>query len=189
MRRQHYWTNLSGACGGVFGNYPVWQFEEGWDSDIGINSPGHYEMQIMTGLFTSHKWWTLVPDLRHNAVTAGYGTYGSGDYVTAARADDGSLIMAYLPSTGTVARTLQLDMSQLSGPATAQWFNPTTGEYTLISDTPLPNAGSLSFTTPGDNGTGTNDWVLVLHVPEPGTLCLSSAAVIGLSVFAWKHRR
>jgi hypothetical protein len=27
----------------------------------------------------------------------------------------------------------------------------------------MPNSGSRDFTTPGDNGTGANDWVLVLE--------------------------
>ena len=36
----------------------------------------------------------------------------------------------------------------------------------LLDGPPLANKDSRKFTTPGDNGTGTNDWVLVLERAE-----------------------
>jgi hypothetical protein len=54
-------------------------------------------------------------------------------------------------------------MERLSGPANARWYNPTDGTYRSIAESPLANSGSRDFTTPGDNGTSTNDWVLVLE--------------------------
>lgn len=36
-----------------------------------------------------------------------------------------------------------------------------------ITESPLANNGSRDFTTLGDNGTGTNDWVLVLETRPP----------------------
>lgn len=171
IRRQAYWADLSGGTGQFFGNEFVWSFAHGssgfapgyWDGPEGIGSVGHQDMERLNRLFTSHDWYKLVPDQDHATVTAGHGTFGAGDYVTAARAEDGSLVMAYLPPTGTETRTLTIDMSQLSGVATAQWFNPTTGTYTTIAGSPFANVGSTNFATPGDNGTGTNDWVLVLQ--------------------------
>lgn len=40
------------------------------------------------------------------------------------------------------------------------------GAYRQIADSPLANNGKREFTTPGDSGTGTNDWVLVLESRE-----------------------
>ena len=57
-------------------------------------------------VFTSLAWHTLVPDQDRSAVTAGYGTFGQADYVTAARGRDGGLLVAYVPPTGTEPRTL-----------------------------------------------------------------------------------
>ncbi len=72
--------------------------------------------------------------------------------------------MAYIPSTGTGTRTITVNLARLSGPAHARWYNPTDGTYLAIDGSPFANSGLREFTTPGDNGTGTNDWVLVLEV-------------------------
>jgi hypothetical protein len=123
-------------------------------------------------LFESREWQDLVPDQDHTVFTSGYGTFGKddrtpgGDFVTAARTSDGSLVMAYAPSTGTESRKITLNMAKLAGAAQARWYNPTNGKYTTISGSPFANSGSRDFTTPGDNGTGTNDWVLVLETAE-----------------------
>ena len=42
-------------------------------------------------------------------------------------------------------------------------FKRPIGVYTTISGSPFANSGSRNFTTPGNNGTGTNAWVLVLE--------------------------
>jgi hypothetical protein len=42
----------------------------------------------------------------------------------------------------------------------ACWFNPATGAYTTIGT--FANAGTQTFTPPGDSGTGFDDWVLRL---------------------------
>jgi len=51
----------------------------------------------------------------------------------------------------------------MSGPARARWFDPTNAAYVNIG-TGLANAGSRSFTTPGNNSTGAKDWVLVVDI-------------------------
>ncbi|MBM4085372.1 MAG: DUF4038 domain-containing protein, partial [Planctomycetes bacterium] len=50
-----------------------------------------------------------------------------------------------------------------NGPANARWYNPTNGTYAAVEGSPFANRGSRDFTTRGDNGTGANDWVLVLE--------------------------
>ncbi|HEY1276210.1 MAG TPA: DUF4038 domain-containing protein [Thermoleophilaceae bacterium] len=168
IRRQAYWADLSGATGQFFGNEFVWSFGNSelangtWDGPEGIGSVGHQDMERLNRFFTSHAWYDLVPDQNQTTVTAGYGTFGAADYVTSARTGGGSLVMAYVPPTGTEARTLTVNMSRLSRKTTAQWFNPATGAYIAVAGSPFANAGSRDFTTPGDNGTGANDWVLVL---------------------------
>jgi hypothetical protein len=163
VRRQPYWVVLSGATGHFFGNSPVWGFRPGWDGPIGIGSPGNQDMAHVRQVFTSVAWHTLVPDQDHSAVTAGYGTFGQADYVTAARGRDGGLLVAYVPPTGTGPRTLTVAMSRLSGKVRARWFNPVSGSYSEIAGSPFANSGSMDFSTPGDNGTGMNDWVLILE--------------------------
>lgn len=180
LRAQAYWAILSGATGHIFGSghvfgfgNPVYIKPELRDWRTGMDRQGSREMVHVKALFQDRAWHELVPDQDHSVVTAGFGTFGDddrtrgGDYVTAARTSDGSLVMAYVPSTGTTPRTITVDMARLSGPAIARWYNPTNGSYTAIEGSSLANSGSREFRTPGDNGTGANDWVLVLETAAP----------------------
>src|SRR5262249_17907165 len=116
------------------------------------------DMTRLGDLFSTRDWYNLVPDQNHTLVTAGYGTYGDSDYVTAAATADGTLAMAYCPGSAT----LTVDMSQFSGPVVARWFDPTNGTYTTVSGSMFANSGSVDFSTPGTNSNGDSDWVLVL---------------------------
>ncbi len=69
------------------------------------------------------------------------GGVDSNDYATAARTADGSLVLAYLPTR----RTVTIDMTRLSGPIKARWFDPSNGAYTAIAGSPLANTGSRDF--------------------------------------------
>jgi hypothetical protein len=171
LRAQAYWAILCGAQGQDFGNNPIWHFDAdglypaptSWQQ--ALESQGSRDMTRVTALFAARRWRDLVPDQGHQVLTSGSGTDGQPDYVTAARTADGRLVMAYVPSTSTGTRAVTVDMSKLSGPASASWYNPTTGAYTAVAGSPFAPSGSHAFTTPGDNGTGTNDWALVLEVP------------------------
>jgi len=169
IRRQAYWPLLCGAFGTLYGNSPVWHFgsrgvyDRGGDWVAALNSRGAQDTARLAAAFRARPWWQLRPDHDHKVVTAGYGTFGKLDYVTAASTSDGTLVLSYVPSTDTGPREFTVDMSQLASRLTAQWYNPTTGRYTAIPGSPFPNAGMRTFTTPGDNGTGTNDWLLVLE--------------------------
>jgi hypothetical protein len=107
----------------------------------------------------------MVPDQTHTTLTAGYGTFSSqgtidaSDYATASRTPDGRLAIAYAPTI----RPLTIDMTRLSGPVTARWFDPANGAYIAIVGSPFSNTGSRSFTPPGNNHDGDEDWVLVLE--------------------------
>lgn len=167
VRAGAYWSHLSGSTGQISGTRSVWSFgSTGADWRAGMESSTSFSMGRLKGVFQNRAWKDLVPDQNHTTVTGGYGTNGATNYVTAARTEDGKLVMAYVPSTGTGTRTLTVDMGRLSGSVTAKWFNPTSGVYTTIAGSPFANSGSRTFTTSGNNGTGTSDWVLILETAD-----------------------
>jgi hypothetical protein len=165
LRREQYWTNLSGAAGQLYGNHYTWTFVSGWQGYL--DSPGAAEMPHLKALFEPRNWFDLVPDENHTVVTAGYGTFTNmgyvddSDYATAARTSDGSLVLAYMPTQ----RALTVDMTKLRGMTTARWYDPSKGTYAAIAGSPFPNTGSQTFTPPGANADGDGDWVLVLEAP------------------------
>jgi len=126
-------------------------------------------MAHLTALFAPRAWYNLVPDTNHTVVTAGFGTYSSSGYVsdnnylTAARTADGSLVVAYAPVLGQFT----VDMSKLSAPAVARWYDPSSGAYIPISGSPFTNSGLHNFTPPGNNADGDGGWVLVLETNSP----------------------
>jgi hypothetical protein len=170
LRRQEYWSMLSGATGQLYGNHYTWQFlcdqrdqagncVGGWKDHL--DTTGAIEFKHMTDLFQSLPWYQLVPDSNHTLLTGGSGTYGDWDYATAAKTPDGTLGLVYIPT----ARTVSVDLGTMAGPVTARWFDPASGTYNAIAGSPFANQGTEDFTTPGDNadGPGNADWVLVLE--------------------------
>jgi hypothetical protein len=57
--------------------------------------------------------------------------------------------------------TVTLPIGTCARPRTAQWFNPTSGSYTPCPGVDLSRDPRATVTTPGDNGTGANDWLLI----------------------------
>jgi hypothetical protein len=163
LRREEYWSDLSGATGLIYGNHYTWTFAPGWQTHI--DTPGAAQIVFLKSFFESRAWYDLAPDQEHATLTAGYGTFSSqgtidaNDYATAARTPDGRLVIAYAPTI----RPLTIDMTRLSAPITARWFDPANGAYIAIAGSPFSNTGSRSFTPPGNNHDGDGDWVLVLE--------------------------
>ena len=99
LRRQEYWSLLSGAAGQLYGNKYTWQFISGWNDHL--DTTGVAELQYVTKLFSTRPWFKLVPDQQHKLLTAGFGTFATtgsvndNDFVTAARTPDGKLAIAY----------------------------------------------------------------------------------------------
>jgi hypothetical protein len=115
----------------------------------------------------------VLPDQQHRLVVAGYGTFDgeshegnhyvmTSDYVTAGRTPDGRLAIAYMPSL----RPLKIDLSQLSGPVSARWYDPSRGTFSSIKGSPFPNSGKPYLIPPGNNADGDGDWLLVLEAAE-----------------------
>jgi hypothetical protein len=154
LRQQAYYPVLAGGAGSLYGNTD-WSGFSNWATDW--NDTGATQYAISGTFFRGYAWYNLVPDQSHSIVTAGYGS-GTG-YVTTARVPDGSLIISYLP----VSSTITVDMTKMRGTATAKWFDPTSSRYT--SSGSIANTGTHAFTSPGNHGDGTDDWVLVLTNP------------------------
>ena len=163
LRREEYWTMLTGGVGQFYGNAYTWSFKAGWQSHI--DTPGVAQLKIWKEFFTALPWQDLVPDQNHAILTAGYGTYGTvqtrvsqSDYSTAAATPDGSLVVLYMPT----ARTITINMAALKGAARARWFDPSNGTDKDVPGGPFAKSGSHTFTPPGKNHDGDSDWVLVL---------------------------
>jgi len=167
LRKQEYWSILSGGLAGqMYGNKFLVSLESGWQTHL--DTPGARQLEYMLNFFTAMPWYNLVPDESHTVVTAGYGTFADSgsvtgsDYLTAARMPDGSAVVAYLPTV----RTITVDMTKLSGPVNARWFDPSTNTFTSISGAPFANTGTRTFRPTGNNGDGNGDWLLVLSVAK-----------------------
>ena len=196
LRRQEYWTMLSGATGQIYGSKYTWQLEKGWETNL--DSPGVIQLRLMKNLFAERKWYDLVPDQTHTVVTAGYGEFAS--YVGKVAAHFGNLpgltgktfaLFKQLTGFGSIAanaytaaarttdgflvmaylpssRTITVDMSKLASVATARWYDPTDGKYVDVNGSPFPNSGYIQFTPPGRNSSGDDDWILVLEISTAG---------------------
>jgi len=173
IRHEAYVDFLSGTTGYMFGNDLIWEFGTGWQQQM--TSPGAQEMTYFGDLVNSLPWYNLTPDW-NGTVFQGVST--STDYV-GEYAADGSLAIAYQPSTGTGSQSFTVNMSKFSGPVTAQWFDPTNGTYTTIG-TGLANSGTMTFNSPSTNSGGQNDFVLILKA-TPATV---PAAPAGLTATA-----
>ena len=174
LRRQMYWSMLSGAVGHCYGNDAVWPFAPGWDSPAILNSPAIAQLRYVTALFQSRRWQAFVPDTNHTILTAGFGTYATNavvsanNYATCARETNGQTVMVYAPTQ----RAMTINMTKLAGTnALAWWFDPQTGTATNFGT--FATTGTQIFTPPN-----TNDWVLVLdnaakNFPAPGSAPLT----------------
>ncbi len=162
LRRQAYWSMLSGATGQFFGSHHTWQFLDDWKQHL--DTPGSAQIGYLVKLFAPRRWYRLVPDQAHKVVTAGYGTFapdrnvGSSTYVTTAATPDGRLAISYVP----VGRTIVVDLARLAGRVRARWYDPANGTYRPVPDTPFRNTGTVRLKAPGKNADGDSDWVLVL---------------------------
>jgi len=167
LRRQEYWTLLSGAAGQLYGNGYTWPFRFDWQNNL--DTPGSAQIAYVNRLFGPRPWFNLIPDQSHAVVVSGNGTFsdtgslGESDYLTAARTPDGALVLAYMPTI----RTLEVDLSRLGAPAHASWYDPSLGTFAPIAGSPFANSGIRAFTPPGNNADGDGDWVLVLEASVP----------------------
>lgn len=158
IRRQACWALTSGSPGELTGQEDVWDFQSGWASLLDTTAAD--QLKAIRDTFDALSWWKLVPDDANQLVTAGRGTRVTTDsatfpadnnYVTAAKAADGTLAVIYLPNA---ASAITVDMGEMGANPTATWVDPTTGG--TFSETP---DGSYSR---GNNAAAATDWLLIL---------------------------
>lgn len=168
-REAAYWAVLAGAAGHGYGCNDIWQMhdERKTDSTQDYSFPfiqpttswqkamdfeGAFGVGYMKRLVTLRPWHKMVPD--QSVIAAGRGE--GEDHVQAARAEDGSFILAYL----TFGNPVSIHMDRITGPKVkAQWYDPRKGTFNRIGD--YPNTGVQGFIAPSRGRN--NDWVLVLE--------------------------
>lgn len=171
MRDLVWWALSSGACGSIYGSEGVWSWQSGSLSNLTTGTfPNTDQPNIWNSFAGLSGWERLLPDTDSSLVTGGRGTkgdyvtasggsggvYDASDtqdtYVTASVTADGTLAVIYCP----VSTTITVNDTEMVAGYTATWIDPASGATT--SET----VGS-SYTTPGANSLGGNDWVLVLE--------------------------
>jgi hypothetical protein len=153
VRRQQWWALLGCGAGEIYGVEGLWQFDDGWQQKLG-SALSVAEQRLFT-IAQQVSWQTLELD---DALVPDRGT-DTGE-IAATRTSDGKQALIYVPPDG--ASTFTADLSQMSGAVTATWLDPT-GSHSMPAGNGL--TGSHAFTTPGGNGRGDGDWVLMLAVP------------------------
>ena len=124
-------------------------------------------MSRLNHFIRSIDWWQLVPsglNGMETLITDAKNIDTSAAYVSAAAAKDGSLLVAYIPPAHQGSITV--NMKRLANKMYGYWFDPTMGVYTSIVDSPFTNKVVYSFTPPGKNSRGEDDWVLILSATE-----------------------
>ena len=148
----------------LYGSFFTWTLQEGWQAELGTT--GTAQIAYVRALFELRRWHDLIPDQADAVVSPGYGTYASdgsvndSDYVTAAATADGTLAIAYLPTS----RTVTVEMSKFAGTVTARWYDPASGGYLTVPGSPFDNSGARQFSPPGLNSDGDDAWILLLEV-------------------------
>jgi hypothetical protein len=161
LRRQEYWTQLSGTTGQLYGSAYSWRLQNDWKNNL--DTIGIRQLSYMKDLFKTRKWYDLVPDRAHDFLIKGFGHFSKEDpiqddtYATAGLTPDGTLGMAYIPDI----RTVTIDMSKMAGTTTVRWFDPSNATFTDAGS--FANNGTRKFTSPGNNHDGDGDWVLLLE--------------------------
>ena len=145
VRESNWWSMLAGGMGFVYGGpLGAWNFGASGTDFNALNRTAATQSGYVNKILSKYAWYKLVPN--SSVVTGGSGHIQSG------LASDGSLIVSYTPGGGT----LNVDLSKLSGPATAEWYSPSSGQTSGTAQS-VTNSGSKSFAAPGGG-----DWVLVI---------------------------
>jgi hypothetical protein len=122
IRRQAYWTMLSGGAGEAYGS-DLWNFPSNWREIMKYQ--GAYQMGYFLKFFESIPWWTLVPDIKHQAVVSGFGEWSKSDWVSTAVSEDRKLMVSYIPQL----RSVTVDFGYLSGTSfSGKFYDPRSGK-------------------------------------------------------------
>ena len=159
VRRACYWSLLASPPAGVtYGAHGVWGWELSRQTPMnhtatgvapawreGMRLPGSAQMKILREFFESIPWWTLLP--AQEMLASQPGVDDAQNFVSAARSEDGSLALLYLPAGGAVA----LRPGAMPEGTSGEWIEALSGARS--------KAGTgVSFTAPGPG-----DWLLLLR--------------------------
>jgi hypothetical protein len=167
VRKGAYWAMLAGAAGHGYGALDLFHLYKEDDGPFprtgfqpwrkAIAYEGSRQVGLMRRLFELRPWFKLVPD--QTVVAAGQGD--GEDHVQAAKADDGSFVIAYLPR----GRTVSVRMDKVSGESVkAWWYDPRDGTWREIGT--YASTGTREFAAPSQGDR--SDWVLVLDDAKKG---------------------
>jgi hypothetical protein len=167
VRQGAYWAVLAGAAGHGYGALDLFYLYKESDGPFPRNGfqpwrkalsyEGARQVGLLRRLFELRPWYQLVPD---QSVLA-YGQGEGADHVQAARAKDGSFLIAYSP----VGRPVGIHMGKLSGAKVkARWYDPREGTWREIGV--YANTGTREFTCQSQGPR--SDWVLVLDDAAKG---------------------
>jgi len=158
-----YLAMLSGAAGYTYGCAGLWNWggpagddpqSKPWSWREGMAQPSSVDMKRMAGLFSSIRWWELVP--RPDLIRAQPAEWTRTVAMAATPKMD--LALVYLPDNPQAT----IGMEGFPGPVRAKWFNPATGESKAVGGAVQPT-GEHTFSRPGAWG----DAVLIL-TSSPG---------------------
>jgi len=166
LRRQAYWSLLSGASGAFFGHRDLYQLQNNWRE--GLKDPGNRSMKIFYDFVQSIPWYRMRSDWPHSLFVSGRGTFnatvypGGEDYATASYTSDSTVAAIYLPTS----RKVGVNMSRFRGAVSATWLDPSSGISSKTSGV-FKNSGIAYFSPPAAiNKEGSEDWVLVLKTTK-----------------------
>jgi hypothetical protein len=190
-------TGPSGTASSIADGSVTWTFVATGDWRVLLGESAVVDFQRMGAFLNGIAWYHLVPSgLAGMAtlVTTGTGTptqwsddtfeSGGEDWIVSAAARDGTLLLAYVPSTHQGAFTVAMSVMRAS--ARARWLDPTSGAFAADpagSGFVLANKGTHSFATPGLNATGDADWVLVLDTASAAPAPAFPGGAVAASAF------
>jgi hypothetical protein len=165
VRSQMYLPVLMGSTGFIFGNHPLYAFDEGWDNPAILESQGSQDLERAARFFGSRSWANLVPDNDHTLLIKGYGDVNTAGYAAAAITKEGATAIIYTPEN----RQITVDLTRISGTRThAWWYQPSSG---VVNDLKVISDSSSQTFIPPSSG----DWLLVLddaakNLQSPGKI-------------------
>jgi hypothetical protein len=167
VRQGAYWAMLSGAAGHGYGAMDMFYAYKETDGPFPRNGyqpwrkamayEGATQVGLMRRLFELRPWHKLVPDQSLLAAKSAE----NADHVRAARAEDGSFALAYLPT----GKPVSIQMNRLTGKKiVARWYDPRDGTWCDAGE--HANTGVREFGAPTQGAQ--SDWLLVLDDAAKG---------------------
>ncbi|MEP0711765.1 MAG: glycoside hydrolase family 140 protein [Algoriphagus sp.] len=155
-----YWNMLAGAAGYTYGNNAVWQMHKNGETFViptltdwkgALKRPGAESMTYFRKFFEGIDFTKIMSDqeliLSENPENE--------NHIRAARANDGSFLIAYLAKP----REVTLDLSEMTGAKlSGVWYNPRTGKSKAL---PKFSPTNPLTTSPPTNGPE-DDWVILI---------------------------